>query len=128
MVLNWSTFKCMRVIVVRAYASQSVDLGSISQVKPYQKTLKNGIHSFVAWRSAQKRIVRRTMQQASLLCPCARHLTERLHLHVADKWRTRTSPGYNCEAANPACRKRRLLKVYPPMAVRLVGGGATSHS
>ena len=39
----------------RASALQSVDLGFISQVESYQKTLKNGIHSFPAWCSAQKR-------------------------------------------------------------------------
>ena len=37
----------------------------------------------------------------------------------------RTSPGYNCEVANPACQ---TTLGYPPVAVRLVGGGATSHS
>ena len=36
----------------RASASQSVDLGFIPLVESYQKTLKNGIHSFPAWRSA----------------------------------------------------------------------------
>ena len=41
-------------VVVRASASQSVDLGFISLVGSYQKTLKNGIHSFPAWRSAHK--------------------------------------------------------------------------
>ena len=41
-------------IVVGACASQSVDLGFISQVESYQKTTKNSIHSFPAWRSAQK--------------------------------------------------------------------------
>ena len=38
----------------RASASQSVDLGFISLVESFQKTLKNGIHSFPAWRSAHK--------------------------------------------------------------------------
>ena len=38
--------------MVRASASQSVDLGFIFLVESYQKTLKNGIHSFSAWRSA----------------------------------------------------------------------------
>ena len=42
-------------VVVRASASQSADLGLISLVKSYKKILKNGIHSFPAWRSAQKR-------------------------------------------------------------------------
>ena len=39
-------------VVVRASASQSVDLGFISLVKSYQKTLKNGFYSFPTWRSA----------------------------------------------------------------------------
>ena len=41
-------------VVVRASASQSIDLGFISQIELYQKTLKNGIHSFPAWHSANK--------------------------------------------------------------------------
>ena len=39
-------------VVVRASASQSVDLGFIPLVESYLKTLKNGIYSFPAWRSA----------------------------------------------------------------------------
>ena len=39
-------------VVARASASQSVDLGFIPLVESYQKTLKNGIRSFPAWRSA----------------------------------------------------------------------------
>ena len=38
--------------VVRASSSQSVDQGFITKVQSYQKTFKNGIHSFPAWRSA----------------------------------------------------------------------------
>ena len=34
-------------VVVRASASQSVDLGFIPLVESYQKTLKNGIYSFL---------------------------------------------------------------------------------
>ena len=41
-------------VVVTAYASQLVDLGFIFLVESYQKTLKNGIHSFPAWRSAHR--------------------------------------------------------------------------
>ena len=40
--------------MVRTSPSQSVDLGFISQVESYQKTLENGIHSFPAWRSANR--------------------------------------------------------------------------
>ena len=39
-------------VVVRSSASQSVDLGFIRLVESYQKTFKNGIYSFPAWRSA----------------------------------------------------------------------------
>ena len=39
-------------VVVGASASQLLDLGSIPLVESYQKTLKNGIYSFPAWRSA----------------------------------------------------------------------------
>ena len=39
-------------VVVRASASQLVDMGFIPLVESYQKTLKNGIHGFPAWRSA----------------------------------------------------------------------------
>ena len=49
--INVNVYKCDGV-VVRASASQSVDLGFIPLVESYQKTLKNGIHSFPAWRSA----------------------------------------------------------------------------
>ena len=38
-------------VVVRASASQSVDRGFIPLVESYQKTLKNGIRNFPAWRS-----------------------------------------------------------------------------
>ena len=40
--------------MIRAFASQSVDLRLIPLVESYQKTLKNGIHSSPAWRSAFK--------------------------------------------------------------------------
>ena len=42
------------VVVVRASASQSVDLGYIPQVKSCQKTLKSGNRSFPAWLSAHR--------------------------------------------------------------------------
>ena len=60
-----------------------------------------------------------------LVVSSGKALNGRLHLYVADRWPSRTSPGYNCEVANPACP---TTVGYPPVAVRLVGGGATSHS
>ena len=39
-------------VVVRASASQSVDLGFIPLVESYQKALKNGVYSFPAWHSS----------------------------------------------------------------------------
>ena len=41
-------------LVVREPASQLADLEFIPLVESYQKTLKNGIHSFSAWLSAFK--------------------------------------------------------------------------
>ena len=38
--------------MIKASVSQSVDLGFTPLVDSYQKTLKNGIHSFPAWRLA----------------------------------------------------------------------------
>ena len=43
-------------------------------------------------------------------------------LYVADRWPTRTSPDYNCEVANPACRKRRLLGTHQWKSALLVVG------
>ena len=40
--------------MVGVSASQSIDLGFIFQIESYQKTLKTGIHSFAAWRSAKR--------------------------------------------------------------------------
>ena len=42
-------------VVVRAFALQSVALRFNPLVESYQRTLKNGIHSFPAWRTAFKR-------------------------------------------------------------------------
>ena len=43
--------------MVRASTSQSVDLGFISLVESYQKTLQHGIYSFSAGRSAFREAV-----------------------------------------------------------------------
>ena len=55
--ISFKTFETSRInrrdgVVVRASATQSVDQGFIPLVESYQKTLKNGIYSFPAWRSA----------------------------------------------------------------------------
>ena len=72
-------------------------------------------------------MVWRTSRQACLLCFWARHLTGRLHLYVEDRWPTRTSPGYNCEAAHPECRKRRLLGIHQWQCALLVVGLLIIH-
>ena len=71
-------------VVARASASQSADLGVISQVESYQKTLKNGIHSFPAWRSANRDSVKN--KTASLLVLSLGKTLKCLHLYVADRW------------------------------------------
>ena len=68
--------------------------------------------AFLLGAQYKKGTVWRTSRQARLLCPWVRHLTGHLHFYVADRWPTRTSPGYNCEAANPACRKRGFLAIH----------------
>ena len=70
----------------------------------------------------KKGTVWRTSRQTCLLCLWARHLTGRLRLYVADRWPARTSPGYNCEVDNPACRKRRLLATQQWQSALLVVG------
>ena len=70
----------------------------------------------------KKGIVWRTSRQACLLCPWARHLTGRLHLYVADRWPSRTSPDYNCEVAHLPCRKRRHLGTHQWQSALLVVG------
>ena len=46
--IEWNS----HVVVVRASASQSVDLRFILIGESYRKTVKNGIYSLPAWRSA----------------------------------------------------------------------------
>ena len=75
----------------------------------------------------KKGIVWRRSRKARLLCPWARHLTGRLHLYVADRWRTRTLPAKNCEVVNPACRKRRLSGTYQWQSTLLVVGQSVIH-
>ena len=41
-------------VVVRASTFQSIGVGFVSLVESHQKALKNHIHSFPAWRSAQR--------------------------------------------------------------------------
>ena len=75
----------------------------------------------------KKGIAWKTSRQACLLCPWARHLTGRLHLHVADKWHIRISLGYICEVAHPACRKSRLLGTHQWQSALLVVGLPVTH-
>ena len=110
----------MDALVVRASASQSVDMGFIPLVELYRKTLKMVFTASLL--STKKGIVWRTSRQACLLYPWTRYLTGRLHFYVADRWPTRTSPDYNCEVANPACYKRRLLGTHQWQSASLVVG------
>ena len=72
-------------VVVRASASQSVDLRFISQVESYQKTKKMVFTASLLgaqhiWDSVENK-------PASLLVvPSARHLTGCLRIYVADRW------------------------------------------
>ena len=61
-------------VVVRASASQSVDLGSIPLVESHQKTLKMVSITFLLG-AGHLCAVWGTSRQVRLLCPWARHLT-----------------------------------------------------
>ena len=73
-------------VVVRKSASQLVDMGFISQVESYQKTLKQMVFTASLLGVQHIGIVWRASQQAFLLFPWARHLTACLRLYVAGRW------------------------------------------
>ena len=70
--------------MVRASASQSVDLGFIPLVESYQKTLKNGIHSFPARRSAFRGGCGE-QAASSLVVSLGKALNGTPHLYVEDR-------------------------------------------
>ena len=70
-------------VMVRASASQSVDLGFIPLVESYQKTLKNGIHSFPAWHLGE---VVENKPASSLVVSLGKALNGTPHLYVEDRW------------------------------------------
>ena len=72
-------------VVIRASASRSVDRGFIALVESYQKTLKNGIHSFPAWRSAFSGDCEEQDDKFDC-CSWARHLLGRPRLYLEDRW------------------------------------------
>ena len=53
--------------MVKASSSQSVDIEFVPLIESYQKTLKNSIHSFPAWRSAFREVCG---EQAGKLACC----------------------------------------------------------
>ena len=112
---QWCSGESIRIAVGRP------GVHSLSQVIP--KDFKKWYSQLPCLAlSIKKEIVWRTSRQAFLLCPWARHLTGRLHFYVADRWPTHTSLDYNCEVANPACRKRRLLGTHQWQSALLVVG------
>ena len=72
-------------VVVRASASQSVELGFVPLVESYQKTLKNGIRSFPAWRSVFREVVE-DKPASSLVVSLGKALNGMPHLYVEDRW------------------------------------------
>ena len=71
-------------VVVRAPASQSVDLGFIPLVESYQKTLKNGIRSFLLGARHLGKVVNN--KPASSLVSLGKALNGTPHLYVEDRW------------------------------------------
>ena len=108
--------------MVRVSASQSETWGLFPKSSHGKNLLKMVFTASLLGAQHKKGIVWRTSRQACLLCPWARHLTGCLHLYVADRWRTRTSLGYNCEAAHLACLKKRLSGTHQWQSALLVVG------
>ena len=73
-------------VVVRASASQSVDVGFISPSRVIPKNFKKCFSQLPCLALCTIGIVWRTSRQGCLLCLLARHLTGCLHFHVADRW------------------------------------------
>ena len=72
-------------VVVRASASQSVDLGFIPLVESYQKTLKNGIRSFLLGARHLRKVVE-NKPASSLVVSLGKALNGTPHLYVEDRW------------------------------------------
>ena len=71
-------------VVVRASASQSVDLGFIPLVESYQKTLKNGIRSFLLGARHLGEVVE-NKPASSLVVSLGKALNGTPHLYVEDR-------------------------------------------
>ena len=72
-------------VVVRASASLSVDLGFIPLVESYQKTLKDAIYSFPAWRSEFMGGVE-NKPASSLVVSLGKALNWTPHIYVKERW------------------------------------------
>ena len=71
--------------MVRASASQSVDLGFISLFESDQKTLKNEIYSFLLGARHLREVVE-NKPASSLAVLLGKALTGKPHLYVEDRW------------------------------------------
>ena len=110
-------------VVVRASASQSVDLGFIPYVESYQKTLKTGIHSFPALALSMKKD---SVENKLACCVLGQGTRRGASILI---WQS---------GGPPVLHRITIVKLLtqhvvkedswiPPVAVRPVGGGATSH-
>ena len=73
--------------MIRASASQSVDLEFIFSSRVISKDFKKCYSQLPCMELCTKRIAWRIRRQAGLLCPWAMHLKGCLHLYVAERWR-----------------------------------------
>ena len=72
-------------VVVRASASQSVDLGFIPLVESYQKTLKNGIKASLLGARHLGEVLE-NKPASSLVVSLGKALNGTPHLYVEDRW------------------------------------------
>ena len=83
-IVLWLVFNRSDGRVVRASASESVDLGFDFE-SGQTNDLKIDVHSFPAWRSTFKGQCGES-RQVHLLCRWERHLARFPHLGVVDRW------------------------------------------
>ena len=96
----------------RASTSQSVDLGFVSRVESYQNTLKNGIRSFHAWRSAYRDGVENN--SASLLVvSLSKTLKTGCSIFVTDRvWGQAVYPSWYTSPTEDSQTEQERLTVY----------------
>ena len=101
---RWCSGERVRIAVGRP------GVHSLSRVIP--KDFKKRYSQLPCLALSTKKDIVENKPASLLVVSLCKALNGRLHLYVEDRWPSRTSPDYNCEVANPACRKRQFMGTY----------------